>query len=105
MLRGLISIFGALTFCAPAAPAGIEELHKAARAGNLKQVEALIAEGVPVDAKDSVGGTPLHYAAWAGELGVAEYLIRMGADVNARHANGATPLHYAVMGNRVDMVE
>ncbi len=85
---------------------GVEELHKAAKSGDLKQVETLVAGGVPVNARDSVGGTPLHDSAWAGERDVAEYLIRMGADVNARHAEGgSTPLHYAVMTNRVDVVE
>ncbi len=83
----------------------VEELHTAARAGNLKRVQELIASGIPVDARDSLGGTPLHYAAWAGELKVAEYLISAGADVNARHTNQATPLHYATMANRVELVE
>src|SRR6266404_6653318 len=89
-----------------AAAPGVEDLHKAARAGNLKQVEMLVAGGVPVNARDSLGGTPLHDAAWAGERDVVEYLIRMGAEVNARHAEGgSTPLHYAVITNRPDVVE
>jgi ankyrin repeat protein/peroxiredoxin len=94
----------------PAAPAPVssasDDLNKAARAGNLKLVESLIAEGVPVNARNSLGGTPLHDAAWSGEKDVAAYLIKMGADVNARHSEGgSTPLHYAVLTNHPDVVE
>jgi ankyrin repeat protein/peroxiredoxin len=83
-----------------------DDLHRAARAGNLKQVQALIAEGAPVNIRNALGGTPLHDAAWSGEKEVAAYLISMGADVNARHAEGgSTPLHYAVLTNHPDVVE
>lgn len=92
------------TWTAPAASS--DYLNKAARAGNLKQVQALIADGAPVNARDSLGGTPLHDAAWAGEKDIAAYLIQMGADVNARHTEGgSTPLHYAVLTNHPDVVE
>ena len=64
--------------CFQPATRTLEELHKAARAGDLKQVETLIADGVPVNARDSLGGTPLHDAAWAGEKDVAAYLIGHG---------------------------
>ena len=57
----------------------VEELHRAARAGDLKQVESLIASGTPVNGRDSLGGTALHDAAWAGEAEIVEYLIRAGA--------------------------
>jgi len=97
----------AQTWVAQSAPAASSDyLNKAARAGNLKQVQALIADGAQVNARDSLGGTPLHDAAWAGEKDVAAYLIQMGADVNARHAEGgSTPLHYAVLTNHPDVVE
>src|SRR5437868_12054777 len=103
MRAGLWSLFVGLV--ASAAP-NVEDLHKAARTGDLKQVETLVAAGIPVNARDSLGGTALHDAAWAGEKSVVEYLIRAGADVNARHAEGgSTPLHYAVITNRPDVVE
>ena len=97
----------AQTWTAPSAPAASSDyLNKAARAGNLKQVQDLIAEGAPVNGRDALGGTPLHDAAWAGEKDIAAYLIQMGADVNARHAEGgSTPLHYAVLTNHPDVVE
>jgi ankyrin repeat protein/peroxiredoxin len=84
----------------------IDELNKAARSGNLKTVQSLIAAGVPVNARNSLGGTPLHDAAWAGERDVAAFLIQAGADVNSKHAEGgSTPLHYAVLTNHPDVVE
>ena len=58
---------------------GVEELHRAARSGDLKQVESLIERGTPVNSRDSLGGTPLHDAAWAGEAEIVEYLIRAGS--------------------------
>ena len=90
----------------PAADPSVEALHRAARAGNVKEVETLIAAGVGVNDRDSLGATPLHDAAWAGETEVVKFLIRAGADVNARHnEGGSTPLHYAVLMNRPEVVD
>lgn len=95
------------TEAAPApTPTASDELNKAARAGNLKSVEALIADGALVNARNSLGGTALHDAAWSGEKEIAAYLISAGADVNAKHAEGSsTPLHYAVLTNHPEVVE
>src|SRR5580698_1123559 len=102
-MRRLFFAFAGLVL---ASTANIEELHRAARAGDLKRVEALIENGTPVNGRDSLGGTALHDAAWAGEAEIVEYLIRAGADVNARHAEGqSTPLDYAVLMNRFEVVE
>ncbi len=88
------------------ATADVNALHRAARTGSLSDVQALIGEGTPVDARDSLGGTPLHDAAWSGEAEVATYLIAMGADVNAKHnEGGSTPLHYAVLTNHPEVAE
>jgi ankyrin repeat protein/peroxiredoxin len=90
----------------PPNPAGIDALHRAARAGDLSQVQAMIAAGVDVNSRDAMGGTPLHDAAWSGEAAVAAYLLQAGAFVNARHADGgSSPLHYAVLTNHPDVVE
>jgi len=90
----------------PVPSSAVENLHKAVRAGNLKLVQEYIGEGVPVDARDAMGGTPLHDAAWAGEREVAAFLIESGADVNTKHLQGAsTPLHYAVLTNHPEVVE
>jgi cytohesin len=82
------------------------ELHTAARAGDVERVKALLAQGVPVSAPDTLGGTALHDAAWSGHRDVVLALLEAGADVNARHVEGgSTPLHYAVITNRKDLVD
>src|ERR1700689_4672604 len=100
-MRRLFFAFAGLLLASTTSAAGttgIEELHRAARAGDLKQVQSLIERGTPVNGRDSLGGTPLHDAAWAGEAEIADYLLRAGADVNARHSEGrSTPLDYAVL--------
>ena len=63
-----------------------EAIHDAARKGDLKKVQALIAaDPKVVNAKDSKGDTPLHVAALHGNAEVAEALIAAGADVNAKN--------------------
>jgi ankyrin repeat protein len=102
MRRLLLAFAGLLLATTP----NIEELHRAARSGDLKRVEALVAAGTPVNGRDTLGGTPLHDAAWAGEVEIVEYLIGAGADVNARHTERrSTPLDYAVLMNRFEVVE
>src|SRR5271170_3235480 len=102
-MRFLFFVFAGLVL---ANATNIEELHRAARSGDLKQVESLVEAGTPVNGRDSLGGTPLHDAAWAGEVEIVDYLIRAGADVNARHSEGqSTPLDYAVLMNRFEVVE
>ncbi|MBX5496613.1 MAG: ankyrin repeat domain-containing protein, partial [Bryobacteraceae bacterium] len=86
--------------------AAASDLHHAARAGDLEKVKALLREGAPVNARDSLGGTALHDAAWAGEREVVEALLDAGADVNAEHTEaGSTPLHYAVITNHLEIVK
>ena len=80
-------------------------LHEAARAGDKAQVEALLAKGADVNAKDNSGGTPLHRAANEGRKDVVELLIIKGADVNAKAKDGQTPLHRLASAGRKDVVE
>lgn len=89
---------------APITPA--EQLHAAVRAGNLEEVARLIAQGVAVDARDSLGSTPLIDAAWTGNAEICQFLIEHGADVNAQHREaGSTALEYAVLTGRVAVVK
>jgi ankyrin repeat protein len=87
------------------------KLLLAAKNGDPKRVEKLLATGVSANAHEkkgqNVGRTPLHYAAGgyreAGpgrHLDVAKLLVAAGADVNARAQGGYTPLHVAAgLGN------
>lgn len=73
----------------------VNALRKAVLAGSLRQVEALLAQGVPPDSTTD-GFTGLHLAASDGRLNVLKVLLRAGASVNARCWGGMTPLHAAV---------
>jgi ankyrin repeat protein len=64
----------------------MNDIHEAARAGNLDELRRLIAEGVPVDLYDEESGhTPLMMACMSPQAGieVLEFLVESGADVNA----------------------
>lgn len=89
----------------------ISPIHIAAGMGNVKAMEALIAEGShpdlrtrskPVDAPGD--GTehyaPLHDACFFNQTAAVLSLIQAKADVNAKNVNGETPLHTSArMGN------
>jgi hypothetical protein len=72
-------------------------LIRAAAAGDLQAMRALIQKGVDVNARDQHGGTALHVAAGRGDQEATRLLLEAGADVNARRnsPNDYTPLHSA----------
>jgi ankyrin repeat protein len=64
-----------------------DPIHDAARKGDLKKVQAILASDPKVvNAQDNSGDTPLHLAALHGELKVAEALIAAGANVNVKNS-------------------
>lgn len=72
-----------------------------AAVGDLSTVRALVAHGVPVDARDRHGGqTALQAAAAAGRLDVIEFVVAKGADVNAVDRNGDSALERALAGKQ-----
>lgn len=70
------------------------QLCKTARAGNIEEIQSLLAAGTSVNAKDYSGRIPLHYAAWAGHVDAVKLLLAKGANINATCSTG-TPLHMA----------
>jgi ankyrin repeat protein len=78
----------------PAAQYQREQLHRAAREGDLAAVEDLIRKEYPVNRFDDFGNTPLHYAVASGNLAVVDLLLKAGANVNANDERviGNTPL-------------
>jgi cytochrome c len=78
-------------------------LHDAAKEGDLKRIEQLLAEGA--DINELTGpNTPLHYAVQKKHPEAAELLIRRGADVNAARTTWGTPLHDAAAVGLTDIV-
>jgi ankyrin repeat protein len=69
------------------------QLHDAASRDDVAAVEALLAEGVEIDARDEDGETPLIRAILEDHIDVVELLIAHGADVMVRNERGLTPLH------------
>jgi ankyrin repeat protein len=91
----LLAVIVWLLLTAPAT-ALAERLIDAARAGDARQVQALLKQRADVDAATGDGMTALHWAAYGGDRDVARLLIKAGAHVNTRSARGLTPLILAV---------
>lgn len=71
-----------------------ECLHRAASAGDMEAMRALLDAGFPINAFNDLGHTPLHCAAMRGHIEAVRYLIKAGADINAHDEEkiGETPL-------------
>jgi cytohesin len=96
---GLIALMVALAF-APALPA--DEIHEAARQGNLEKVRTLVdKDPALVAARDKGGETPLHWAAFSGNVDLVRFLLEKGAEVDAKNARGLTPLAFTVAQDRI----
>jgi ankyrin repeat protein len=77
----------------------------AAMSGDLRAVEALVAQGLDVNEAQGDGMTALHWAAELGELEMAKVLIAAGADMEAVTRIGSyTPLLVAAEEAREDVV-
>ncbi|MYN40346.1 hypothetical protein GTP55_13270 [Duganella sp. FT109W] len=84
-----------------------EQLHRAARDGNLSEISRLASEGFDIDAFDDLSRAPLHYAVEGDSYQAAQLLLELGANVN-RHEEeliGETPLSLAVQGEYPEIVE
>ena len=64
----------------------------ASQQGHLDVVQALLAKGADVNAKDNDGATALMLASQNGHLDVVQALLAKGADVNAKANDGVTAL-------------
>lgn len=64
-----------------------DPIHDAARKGDMKKVQEILAsDPKAVNAQDKNGDTPLHQAALHSQYKVAEALIAAGANVNAKNS-------------------
>lgn len=98
VLKSAISIL-CLMICATHV-ARADPIHDAARAGDIPQLELLLAQGADVNQRSTLA-TPLYYAIKAEHAEAAAFLIEHGADVNASTTWGA-PLHAAAANGMTD---
>ena len=103
--RLIALVLALLALAAGAYAADESPLHAAVTKGDKAAVEALLAKGAEVNAKDNIGFTPLHIAAYWGKRDIAELLLDMGADVNAKNNDGKTPRHIAASMAKEDVAE
>jgi ankyrin repeat protein len=83
-----------------------EDLVSAAVHGDKVAVEALLANGVDVNSRESHGATALMLAALKGNVAVVQTLIAHGADVNAKASDlGATALMLAAQPGYLSIVQ
>ncbi|KAK9918635.1 hypothetical protein WJX75_005572 [Coccomyxa subellipsoidea] len=79
------------------------DLHAAARAGNVEELEALIASGSKIDDRDKHSRTPLHMASWAGHEACVDILIKAGANVHSAAMDDMSSLHFAAQQGHLDV--
>jgi ankyrin repeat protein len=91
---------------------GVSPLHRAALAGDIESVKALVSQGANVNVKSSPlnntmsASTPLDSAVWGGHLAVVQFLVSKGANINTKDHRGNTPLHSAVWrGGHIEIIK
>jgi len=80
-------------------------IHKAARRGNVKEIERLLNNGIDPNAKDKQERTPLHIAAAYGRDDAVKLLLKRGANAEASDNNNCSALYLAALNNRTDIIE
>ena len=70
-------------------------LLQVTEAGDIVQMQTLLAQGAEVNARNAHGWTPLHVAAAGGDPAVIALLLQQGADVHAQSHIGTTALDNA----------
>ncbi|XP_049945014.1 ankyrin-3-like isoform X3 [Schistocerca serialis cubense] len=79
-------------------------LIQASIQGSMQELQALLAAGVNLGARDMNERTPLHWAGIKGYEEMARRLLAAGADVGARDKFQQTPLHFAAWGGSAAVV-
>ncbi len=67
-------------------------MHWAAAAGDVDEVQELLAHGAAVNAQTKDGSTPLHFAVENGNPEVVVRLLDYEADLTIKNVKGKTPL-------------
>ena len=95
-MRAMARQAGAVSTPEPKATLPPDALHRAAKAGNLKGLEAALAADMDVNARDDKGWTALMYVVDKGYVLLVEPLLQAKADPDVRAPDGATALFMAV---------
>ena len=82
-----------------------EDLFHAAFNGDAAAVQAWLANGADVNAKNDTESTALMEASFPGHLDVVQALLANGADVNAKNSEGWTALMGASYHDHLDVVQ
>jgi Ankyrin repeats (many copies) len=78
-------------------------LRAAAESGDMPRLQALLAEQIDLEARDSAGRTALLLAVLRGQSNAVDALLAAGADPNSAAADGATPLEAAQSAHRLSI--
>ena len=81
----------------------IGDLHSAAAKGDIGALEAVTAQGIPIDERDTSGLTPLHIAVNNGHADVVESLVKKGANIDSTTMDGSTALILAITGRKIEL--
>ncbi|MCD7458534.1 hypothetical protein HAX54_038505 [Datura stramonium] len=82
-----------------------EELHAAARSGDLNAVQTLCSSNpLAVNSRDKHSRTPLHLAAWSGHAQIVDYLCKNKADVGAAAMDDMGAIHFAAQKGHLEVV-
>lgn len=77
----------------------VQSFLYAAVDGDVKKIDRMLRDGMPVDVSDGYDCTALDYAAMHNRTDVIKHLIDQGADVNRQDRVKETPLHNAARNN------
>ena len=73
----------------------VEAMDSLESVQNIDVIKLFLANGYPINKKNSFNEIPLHHALQRHKSQVAEFLLGQGADINAQDQWGNTPLHKA----------
>src|SRR3990167_7916983 len=85
--------------------AGNTPLHIAVTQNCLPITEALINQGVDINAKETHGWTPLHGACGKGYIEIAKLLLSKNVNIEPKDLNEQTPLHLACGYGHTEVVQ
>ena len=103
-MRAMARQAGATSVPKPKATLPPDALHRAAKAGNLKGLEAALAAGAEVNARDDKGWTALMYVVDKGYVLLVEPMLQAQADPDVRAPDGATALFMAVAHGHSEII-